>query len=231
MKAKQLLARAASSMLLLFVVLNANAMQIFVKTLTGKTITLEVEPTDSIEAIKAKIQEKEGVLPETQLLIYNNIVLQEGKTLSDYNIRKENTLYLRSTILSATPANVFGESKYVTTFYLSAFHYRLPEGAKAYTASLDGSSVVLRMIGTDGSVIPAGTAAIIVADASSVELTALASTEVTAHAGNILQGWNSAVDKPAGTVYVLSVSEETLGFYSYTGSTIPAGKAYYLKSE
>ena len=207
--------------------LNANAMQIFVKTLSGKTITLEVEPTDSIEAIKAKIQEKEGIPPDTQLLVCNNIVLDEGKTLSDYDIQKESTLYLRSTHLTATSATVFGQSKYVTTFYLSAFHYQLPEGARAYTASLDGARVVLHLIGTDGRVIPAGTAAIIVADASSVQLTELDTTEATAHAGNILQGCNGAIDKPAGTVYVLNTFEGTLGFYTYTGATIPAGKVYY----
>ena len=230
MKGKGLLSkRVASLFVMLCMALNANAMQIFVKTLTGKTITLEVEPTDSIEAIKAKIQEKEGIPPGTQLLVCNNIVLDEGKTLSDYDIKKESTLYLRSTHLTASPATVFGESKYVTTFYLSAFHYQLPEGAKAYTASLDGSKVVLHLIGTDGSVIPADTAAIIVADASSIHLTKLDSTETSAQAGNILLGCNGAIDKPAGTVYVLNVSEETLGFYTYTGSTIPAGKVYYIQ--
>lgn len=206
-------------------------------------ITVSGEPTRSYDGIDYYVKGK-------KLTISSNVSAPPGGTVS-YGITAggadiTSTALSGSTLtmpeqdvcvvlsyssvqLSCNSAIVLGEAKYVTTFYHGTTDYQLPEGSLAYTASLENGTAVFHRIGDDSNVIPHGTAVVIVADAASITLSALSSTDVTANPGNILRGTNTAIDKPAGNVYVLGANTSgEMIFKKFSGSSIPAGKAYYV---
>ena len=143
----------------------------------------------------------------------------------------------------ATKATLFGEEKYLASFYSKTSDYKLPEGAVAYTVVRDGDEMVFLRIGNgDSRMIPAGTPVIVVADKESSDtaetkilaMTVLVTADVSARPGNILQASENPVAVSDGkigdkTVYVLGIKDGVPRFYLFTGAEIPAGKVYILK--
>lgn len=117
MQMKTILTLLVAMCIMTVTVVPVSAMQIFVKTETGKHITLEVEPTDRVEDIKAMIYEKEGIPENNQRLIFAGKELEEGNTLQDYSIQKDSTLHLivRDSSNKTTTIEFVVEPSYVVT--------------------------------------------------------------------------------------------------------------------
>ena len=179
--------------------------------------------TDNLPANQGKLA---GVLASDPGDMGSLVVNYDVLTAYAHGILFDGNYYVEVPAITLSAATIFGETKYVTSFYSGTKIHQLPENAKAYTINQDGVKYVFHQIGDDGRVIPKATAVIIVSSEPTVTLGVLNSTTVSAYVGSILHGSDTDITTPTGNEYVLGIVGGTLGFYKFTGSTIPAGKAY-----
>ena len=149
------------------------------------------------------------------------------------NIAGQTFAFYKKVVPADTPTSVtlnatFGDGCYWATYFNADAQYVLSEGAQAFT--MDENNNLYR-VGTDGTVIPENTAVVIISDTETVTLTLNSQASASIHGDNILQGSNVPVAVTAGTPYVLGKVSNKIGFYEFTGTNIPANKAYYVVNE
>ena len=210
-----------SMLALLFIAASMSATDIYVKYLTGKTITLDVDLENAtILTVKGMVYDKEGVPVAQQTLICKGKNLEDSKKLSDYGITEGSTL----SIIVKVTANEGTTGEYWATCYNSKTSFTAAgDNTKVFQAALSGDQLTLTEV--PNREIPAGKAVILKSSAPTIILTPATTTQTLD--GNQLQGTTAEMTGAAGNIYVLNKGTNGVGFYKLRASgTIGANKAY-----
>jgi len=209
-----------SMLALLFIAASMSATDIYVKYLTGKTITLDVDLENAtILTVKGMVYDKEGVPVAQQTLICKGKNLEDSKKLSDYGITEGSTL----TIIVKVTANEGTTGEYWATCYNSKTTFTAGDNTTVFQAALSGDQLTLTEV--PNREIPAGKAVILKSSAPTIILTPATTTQTLD--GNQLQGTTAEMTGAAGNIYVLNKGTNGVGFYKLRASgTIGANKAY-----
>ena len=209
-----------SMLALLFIAASMSATDIYVKYLTGKTITLDVDLENAtILTVKGMVYDKEGVPVAQQTLIGKGKILEDSKKLSDYGITEGSTL----TIIVKVTANEGTTGEYWATCYNSKTTFTAGDNTTVFQAALSGDQLTLTEV--PNREIPAGKAVILKSSTATINLTPATTTQTLD--GNQLQGTTAEMTGAAGNIYVLNKGTNGVGFYKLRASgTIGANKAY-----